>query len=75
MSKGKDQHVVPHEGKWAVVGAGNTRATVVTETQQASVDRATLIATHQRSEVLIHNRTGQIRERSSHGHDPHSRKG
>ena len=26
---GKNQHVVPHEGDWAVKGAGNGKATVV----------------------------------------------
>ncbi|EPU4821119.1 DUF2188 domain-containing protein, partial [Escherichia coli] len=26
---GKDQHVVPHDGGWAVKGAGNSKATSV----------------------------------------------
>ena len=30
---GKNQHVVPHEGKWAVKGDGNKRATSVHDTQ------------------------------------------
>lgn len=75
MTKGTNQHVVPHHGQWAVIGEGAARATVVTETQRAAIERATQIATHQHSEVLVHNRTGQIRERNSHGHDPRSRKG
>lgn len=75
MTKGKNQHVVPRNGQWAVVSEGAARATVVTETQRAAIDRATQIATHQHSELLVHNRAGQIRERSSYGHDPRSRKG
>ena len=75
MSKGKNQHVVPHSGKWAVVGAGNARATVVTETQREAIEVANQIATNQQSELLVHNRGGQIRERSSHGNDPPERKG
>jgi hypothetical protein len=72
---GKNQHVVPHEGGWAVRGEGNSRATSVHQTQAEAITEATQIATNQRSEVLIHGRDGQIRERNSHGHDPHPPKG
>mgnify|MGYP000635539002 CR=1 FL=1 len=34
MAKGKNQHVVPHLDGWAVIGAGNTKATKVTRTQK-----------------------------------------
>jgi Uncharacterized protein conserved in bacteria (DUF2188) len=30
---GKNQHVVPHEGKWAVKGEGNQHVSTVHETQ------------------------------------------
>jgi hypothetical protein len=33
MSK-KNQHVVPHQKQWAVVGAGNLKATKITSTQK-----------------------------------------
>jgi hypothetical protein len=72
---GKNQHVVPHEGGWAVRGEGNSRATSVHQTQAQAITGATQIATNQRSEVLIHGRDGQIRERNSHGHDPYPPKG
>lgn len=67
---GKNQHVVPHEGGWAVRGAGNERATSVHETQAAAVEAARGIAQNQHSELLIHGRNGQIRERDSFGGDP-----
>lgn len=75
MAKGKNQHVVPREGQWAVVGEGNSRATVVVPTQERAIEKAREIARNQESELLVHGRHGQIRERDSHGHDPRRRKG
>ena len=63
---GKNQHVVPHGDGWAVRGEGNERATSVHRTQSEATDAARQIATNQRSEVLIHGRNGQIRERNSY---------
>lgn len=72
---GKNQHVVPHEGGWAVKGAGNSRATSVHETQAGAIQSAREIAQNQQSELLIHGRNGQIRERDSYGNDPFPPKG
>lgn len=69
MSKGKNQHVVPHNGDWAVKGAGNERATKVFETQKEAIKIAREISINQQSELLIHGKNGQIRERDSHGDD------
>ncbi len=74
MSK-KNQHVVPHGKEWAVKGAGNSKATVVTSTQQESIERAREIAQNNHSELFIHNRQGQIRERNTYGQDPNPPKG
>lgn len=67
---GKNQHVVPHTDGWAVRGAGNSRATSVHDTQREAIDAARGIAQNQHSEMLIHGRNGQIRERDSFGGDP-----
>lgn len=75
MSKGKNQHVVPHENGWAVKGEGNTKATVVTQTQKEANKAATEIAKNQGSEVLIHGENGRIRERNSYGNDPYPPRG
>ncbi len=75
MSKGKNQHVVPHGSDWAVKGAGNSKATVVTNTQKDANQAATQIAKNQQSEVLIQGRNGQIRERNSFGNDSFPTKG
>lgn len=72
---GKNQHVVPHGDKWAVRGAGNSRSTSVHDTQAAAVSEAREIARNQRSELLIHGRNGQIRDRDSYGNDPYPPKG
>ena len=67
---GKNQHVVPHNGEWAVRGAGNERATSLHSTQGDAIERAREIARNQESELFIHRPNGQIRERDSYGNDP-----
>ena len=69
MSK-KNQHVVPYQGQWAVRGEGNERRTYITDTQSEAIDLARSIAENQRSELFIHNRHGEIRDRNSYGNDP-----
>ncbi len=71
----KNQHVVPHKDGWAVKGEGNQRATSTHSTQQQAIDAARGIAKNQQSEILVHGRNGQIRERDSYGHDPFPPKG
>ena len=68
---GKNQHVVPHEGKWVVKGEGNQRATSIHDTQAAVTERAREIARRQNSELMVHGRDGEIRSRDSFGHDPY----
>jgi len=75
MGKGKNQHVVKHPDGWAVKGAGNSKATKVTRTQKEAADVARNISKNQQSELLIHGRNGQIREKDSHGNDPRNIKG
>lgn len=73
--KGKNQHVVPHPKGWAVRGEGNSRATRVLATQAKAIRIARQIAFNQRSELVIHGRNGQIREKDSHGFDAFPPKG
>lgn len=72
---GKNQHVVPHEDGWAVKGAGNQRASSVHDTQAEAIEVARNIAINQASEMLIHGRNGQIRERNTYGKDPYPPEG
>ena len=73
---GKNQHVTPHpDGGWQVKGAGNSRATVRTDTQAEAIAVAREIARNQESELFIHGMNGQIRERDSYGNDPYPPEG
>lgn len=71
MSKGKNQHVVKHPDGWAVKGAGNSKATKVTRTQQQAIDVAEQIAKNQQSDTKVHGIDGKIRAGNSYGNDPH----
>lgn len=66
---GKNQHVVPHDNQWAIKGEGNEKYTLITGKQSEAIDAAKAIAQNQQSELLIHNREGQIRARNSYGND------
>jgi hypothetical protein len=68
---GKNQHVVQREEGWAVRGEGNSRDTSHHRTQGDAIERARGIARHERSEVVIHDRRGLIRDKDSYGPDPY----
>ena len=72
---GKNQHVVPQGEKWAIKGAGNSKATKVVDTQKEAIAVAREIAINQESEMFIHGQNGQIRERNTYGDDPFPPKG
>lgn len=67
---GRNQHVTPNGDSWQVKGAGNERATKLFDTQYEAIQYAKEIAINQKSELVIHNRKGQIREKNSYGNDP-----
>jgi uncharacterized protein YdaT len=66
----KKQHVVRREGGWGVRGEGNSRDSSHHRTQSEAIDAARSIARNQRSEVVIHDRHGRIRDADSYGNDP-----
>jgi Uncharacterized protein conserved in bacteria (DUF2188) len=66
----RNQHVVPHNGKWAVRGEGNSRVTSTHHTQREAIEAARRIARNQQSELVVHGRAGRIRERDGVGLDP-----
>lgn len=70
MSNNKNQHVTKHkDGGWQVKGAGNSRATIRTETQSEAIKVARDIAINNKSELIIHGENGRIREKNSYGND------
>ncbi len=74
MAKG--QHVTPRpDGKWQHIGAGNSRATRVFDTQKEAIKAAKKTAKNKKSELVIHGNDGKIRKKDSYGHDPRTSKG
>lgn len=67
---GKNQHIVPNNGKWQVKGAGNKKATKTFNTQKEAENFGRTIAKNQKSELITHNRQGRIRSKDSYGNDP-----
>lgn len=72
---GKNQHVVPQDGEWAVRGEGNEKVTSIHATQGEAERAARAIAINQQSEVVIHRSDGRIRDKNSYGNDPYPPKG
>ena len=56
----RDQHVIPHDGKWAVKSEGSGRFTSVFDTKQEAIDSAREIARRSGGEFLVHGRNGQV---------------
>lgn len=72
----KNQHITPHpKGGWQVKGAGNSRATVRTDTQKQAINVGRSIEKNQQAELVIHRPNGQIRDKNSYGNDPFPPKG
>ena len=64
----KYQHVTPHpNGGWQVKKGGAKKATVIMDTQKEAIERAKEIAKNQKTEVVIHNTHGRIRQKNSYG--------
>lgn len=67
---GKNQHVVPNKnGGWDIKGEGNSKSTKHTETKAEAINLARDIAKNQKSELVIHNKNGQISDKDSFGND------
>jgi Uncharacterized protein conserved in bacteria (DUF2188) len=75
MTKGRNQHVVPRDGGWAVKPEGGQRVSSIYGTQREAIDRGREVSRNQHSELFVHGRGGRIRERDSHGHDSNPPKG
>ena len=66
----KNQHVIPYEGEWAVIGEGNARVTSIHRTQAEAIEAGRRIARAEQAELIIHRLDGRIRDRDSYGNDP-----
>jgi hypothetical protein len=76
MAKKKPVHVTPpRDDGSAVMREGNQRASSVHPTQKEAEKAGRQAACKDKTEFVLHNRQGQIRERDSYGSDPRSSKG
>lgn len=66
----RNQHVVPHDGRWAVRREGSNRVTSKHDTQREAIEAAREILRNQGGELFIHGRNGYIRAKDSYGTDP-----
>lgn len=72
----KSHHVVRNpDGGWDVKKGGAYRSSGHYRTQKDAISAAREMSSNQRSELYIHGRDGRIREKDSHGSDPHPPKG
>lgn len=79
MTKGRNIHVVsqrsaPLAKRWAVEPEKG-RPTSEHRTQQAAITKGRAAAKKNESELLIHNRKGEIRDKNTYGKDPYPPKG
>lgn len=65
----KNQWVVKRDTGWAVRGEKNTKDTSLHNTQAEATNAARDIARNQRSEVIVQDSSGKIREKNSYGPD------
>jgi uncharacterized protein YdaT len=67
----KSTHVVPNSyGGWDIKQSGGQRSSGHFDKKQDAVDRAREISKNQETELVIHNKDGQIGKKDSHGNDP-----
>ena len=62
VSGGEDQHVVPHDGKWAIKKENSERASYVFDTKSKALERAREVAKNQSVYVVIHRKDGTIED-------------
>jgi len=66
----KNVHVVPRPDSWAVRRERADRDSSHHRTQSAAIDAGLETARRERTEVVIHDREGRIRDKDSYGNDP-----
>lgn len=72
----KQTHVVPNPaGGWDVKQAGAQRSSGHFDTKREAVDRGRDLSNKQQTELVIHNKDGQIGQKDSNGNDPNPPKG
>ena len=69
---GKNQHITHNRnGGWNVLGAGNTKPTIILPSKKDAIEYGRIIAKNQKAELIIHGINGRIKDKDSYGNDPH----
>ncbi len=71
----KNVHVTPKGENWQIKTANSSKAYKVVNTQKEAIGIGKIIATNNKSELLIHGKNGQIRAKDSYGNDTFPPKG
>jgi ketosteroid isomerase-like protein len=67
----KNIHITHREDKtWAVIGAGDSRASSIHRTQGEAIEAGKPLAIKNQSELVIHGRDNKIVNSNSYGNDP-----
>lgn len=66
----KSVHVVPRDNGWAVRRSGADRDSSHHPTQADAINSGRGTAQRERTELVIHDRRGRIRDADSFGNDP-----
>lgn len=64
------QHVIPHDGKWAVKKGGAEKATKIFNRKTDAESYGNQLAKKQDAELIIHGKDGRIQNPNSFGNDP-----
>jgi hypothetical protein len=75
MPKKGDVHVVPGQKGWRVEVEGSSGAVSTHSTQAVAAKAGRQVARSNESELLVHGRNGQIRQRNTYGNDPRRSQG
>ncbi len=70
MAGKKSVHIVPREDGWAVRRAGAERDSSHHTTQARAIEAGRETAQRERTELVIHDQKGRIRDSDSYGNDP-----
>jgi hypothetical protein len=72
---GKNVHVVPKDGRWAIKTEKSERPIIIVDTQKEAIEVGRKVSINQHSELSIHGKDGKIREKNSYGTDNYPPKG
>ena len=68
---GTNQHVTNKNNEWRVIRENNKKVTKNFPIQKEAIECGRKIAINQKSELVIHDKDGKIRDKDSYGIDPY----